>query len=261
MSIKQKINRFFTRKTPEAVSAVPAIPTGSFNIAGVDCQVKDGLVNLTDLWKAAKGTDRNRPKVWLTTHGVSQFIQALAKGQDSALLVKVKTGKGGGTFGHWQVFLAYAKWLSPELHIKANEIFMGWFSADPEMALDMLERIKNVEDVKRIEYRARNIVTNVELNDTIHGCGGTGYIYAKVADMNNVAITGKKAKQIRKENNLPKKASTRPLLSNEQMVHMAFLEMVEKQALIKKKVKGNEAIYNTCQTAKDSIDTVLALNS
>lgn len=79
--------------------------------------------------------------------------------------------------------------------------------------------------------------------------------------MNNVAITGKRAKQIRKENNLPKKASTRPLLNTDDTIKMAFIELMEKKALIKDKAKGNEQIFETCSRAKNSVDVVIALNS
>lgn len=31
-------------------------------------------------------------------------------------------GKGGATFAHWQIGLAYAKYLSPEFHMWCNEV-------------------------------------------------------------------------------------------------------------------------------------------
>ena len=42
------------------------------------------------------------------------------KVQESDLL-KIKRGRGGGTWAHWQLGLAYTKYLSPEFHIWCNE--------------------------------------------------------------------------------------------------------------------------------------------
>lgn len=35
---------------------------------------------------------------------------------------KARADRGGGTFAHWQIALAYAKYLSPELHMQVNEV-------------------------------------------------------------------------------------------------------------------------------------------
>jgi hypothetical protein len=36
--------------------------------------------------------------------------------------LKITRGRFGGTFAHWQIALAYAKYLSPEFHIHCNNI-------------------------------------------------------------------------------------------------------------------------------------------
>ncbi|WP_127089060.1 KilA-N domain-containing protein [Aquabacter cavernae] len=35
-------------------------------------------------------------------------------------VMTTKRGKGGGTYAHWQIGLAYAKYLSPEFHMWRN---------------------------------------------------------------------------------------------------------------------------------------------
>jgi len=56
------------------------------------------------------------------------FATALAresKGKISELLV-VRPGRNGGTYARWQIALANAKWLSPELYMAVNEIYMRY---------------------------------------------------------------------------------------------------------------------------------------
>ena len=219
-------------------------------IMGKAIKAGEEMVSLTDLWKAIGGKSRNRPKVWVSTKEASELINTLSKGQDSALYIQVRKGAQGGTFAHWQIALAYAKWLSPELHLQVNDIYRRFQEADPALAESVIDRTENVEDLARIEARARNKQTNKALNGVIAAHGGEGKTFARVADINNIAVTGKTAKQIRAENGLTKKASTRPHLPTQGMNHMAFLEDLEAKSIEKKRSLGHSAIVaNVCDVA------------
>lgn len=53
-------------------------------------------------------------------------------------------GKGGGTYAHWQLGLAYAKYLSPEFHICCNTVVRERMEGKPaatQLVLD--EQMKN----------------------------------------------------------------------------------------------------------------------
>ncbi len=219
-------------------------------IMGKAIKAGEEMVSLTDLWKAIGGESRNRPKVWLATKEFNDLMATLSKGQDSSLYLQVRKGSMGGTFAHWQIALAYAKWLSPELHLQVNDIYRRFQEADPALAESVIDRTENAEDLKRIEARARNKQTNKALNGVIASHGGEGKTFALVADINNIAVTGKTAKQIRSENGLPKKASTRPILPTSSMTHMAFLEDLEAKSIEKKRSLGHSAIVaNVCDVA------------
>ena len=73
------------------------------------------LVNLTNAWKAAGRPENKEPKQWKRKSG-REFIETLTKKLKvpSEHLWNSVPGRYGGTFAHWQVFLAYAKYLSPE---------------------------------------------------------------------------------------------------------------------------------------------------
>ena len=101
------------------------------------------LINLTHMWKAVDGTASQKPAQWLNQREDGKnFLKSLQKKLDVRKTYLVKTirggrGGGGGTYAHWQVALAYAKYLSPEFHIKCNEIIRQHFEyeAHPEKAL------------------------------------------------------------------------------------------------------------------------------
>ena len=232
----------------------------SVSIFGLDVKMGNDMVSLTDLWKAAGSTPSHQPAKWLEGERVGKFInkiKTLLNTPNSEFLVK-RAGRNGGTFAHWQIALAYAKWLSPELHLQVNDVYRRFQEADPELIENAIDRVQSPEDLKRIEARVRNKQSNVALNGTIIECGGIGKTCAFVANNNNVAITGKTAKELRKEHNLPEKASTRPHLDTDQMIDMAFLERLERKSLEKLRPKGHDAILTICDCAIDTVKEALA---
>ncbi len=103
----------------------------------------EGLISLTDLWKAAGGEERNKPVHWLKAEPNQKFIKHLAEVSQSNPAYFVQTRRGGtnpGTFAHWQIALAYAKYLSPELHMAVNEVFMRYKAGDPKLAEEVIDR-------------------------------------------------------------------------------------------------------------------------
>lgn len=89
----------------------------------------NGLVNLTRAWKTAGAPEDKHPKQWLELASTPQLIKAVGKDfnvEESDLLV-TERGRYGGTFAHWQIFLAYAKYLSPEFYMWASQVIKERF--------------------------------------------------------------------------------------------------------------------------------------
>lgn len=84
----------------------------------------DKFVNLTDFWKASGADPSKKPTQWLKTDTAKAFVAELGKGEDIHLIHTTR-GRFGGTFAHWQIALAYAKYLPPEFHILCNNIIRG----------------------------------------------------------------------------------------------------------------------------------------
>ena len=98
---------------------VPAVLTYEGAMIGQ----RDQMLSLTDMWRAAKSPEHREPYEWARKEG-SEFIGFIAEMHNTPIgrIMIAKRGKGGSTFAHWQIALAYAKYLSPEFHAWCNTV-------------------------------------------------------------------------------------------------------------------------------------------
>lgn len=82
------------------------------------------MLSLTDMWKAEGGDFSRKPAEWARSADAKRFIEfvAISLNVGNSHLLKGASGRGGSTFAHWQVALAYAKYLSPEFHMWCNTV-------------------------------------------------------------------------------------------------------------------------------------------
>ena len=93
------------------------------------------MVSLTDMWKAAGEPDGRGPSDWRALSSSIEFANhvgmILNAGKSGNELFKVnRGGRSPGTFAHWQIALAYAKYLSPEFHMWCNEVVRSYMEGD-----------------------------------------------------------------------------------------------------------------------------------
>lgn len=77
---------------------------------------------LTDMWRAAGDESRKRPSDWLALESTQQFREYLETTLPEGSLTRATEGRSGATWAHWQLAMAYAKYLSPEFHAWCNEV-------------------------------------------------------------------------------------------------------------------------------------------
>lgn len=90
---------------------------------GAEIAVKNEMLSLTDMWKASGAPANREPYNWARKEG-GAFIAAVAIAHnlsDRQVMTK-KRGKGGATLAHWQVGMAYAKYLNHDFHMWCNEV-------------------------------------------------------------------------------------------------------------------------------------------
>lgn len=94
---------------------------------GVIIHDRQEKLSLTDMWRASGADESRRPVIWLGSAEAKRFIEFLAetlnvKNFDFEIIQTVRGGNAAGTWAHWQVALAYAKYLSPEFHVWCNTV-------------------------------------------------------------------------------------------------------------------------------------------
>ena len=106
-------------------------------------------LSLTDMWKAAGSPASKEPFNWERFDGRG-FIEAVAVAHNlsATQVMRKKAGKGGGTWAHWQIGIAYAKYLDHGFHMWANTAVREKMEGKPVgLDAEALERIRTAEGI------------------------------------------------------------------------------------------------------------------
>ncbi|WP_051359808.1 KilA-N domain-containing protein [Adhaeribacter aquaticus] len=236
-----------------------------FSFAGVEISKDgEGRISLTDLWKAS-GNDRfSNPNAWLRQDATQTLIDTAAGilNTSSERIIKSKKGKGGGTFAHKQIALAYAKYLSPELHLTVNQVFLERIEEEknPDLIIDRGIRTykKHGKSDNWIAERLNGKVARLAFCASLaaHGVKGIGF-----RDCTNAILTpmyGGGAQLVREKKNLPVKANTREHMTETELAAIRFTELLAADNIEKKGLQGNkECEYECYNTARLVAKTII----
>lgn len=217
----------------------------------------EGLVSLTDLFKAAQAAGqadgKRDPRRWKDEAG-QEFIAVVAGTLNvpPADIYKATKGKGGGTFAHWQIALAYAKYLSPELHMQVNEVYARFKTGDVTLAAEIADKAKPA-DAAWLARRVQSTVARNQLTSTLaaHGVAGKGF-----ADCTNAIyrhVLGGKKSEVCAQRGLRKSTNLRDVMSVEQLTMTAMSELVAQRRIEVKNQRGNKACADSCDHAAWSV--------
>lgn len=113
--------------------------------------VKSEMLSLTDMWKAHGSDLARQPSNWLTSADAKNFIEVLNPGNSGII---TKRGKHGGTYAHWQIAMAYAKYLSPEFHMWCNNVVRdrmeGKSVSVADLPPEIAEYIRRTDGISRM---------------------------------------------------------------------------------------------------------------
>ncbi|AWI89202.1 hypothetical protein C0214_13605 [Methylobacterium sp. DM1] len=82
-------------------------------------------LSLTDMWKAAGAPDQKNPAKWRalpTTKAFAEHVATVVGKSDNALFRSQRGGADQGTWAHWQIAMAYAKYLDHDFHMWCNRV-------------------------------------------------------------------------------------------------------------------------------------------
>lgn len=155
--------------------------------------------------------------------GANAFVLSPKKWIDTtnAIGMSSKAGRyGGGTFAHKDIAFEFASWLSPEFKLYIIKDYQRLKEDEGhKLALDW--NVKRI--LAKANYRIHTDAIKENLIPPELPKARAGFVYADEADVLNVALFGKTAKQWRQEN--PElKGNMRDYASIEQLLVMTNLE-------------------------------------
>lgn len=215
-------------------------------------------VSLTDLWKAAGSDELKRPAHWMQQDETQEFISSITKKLNVRQnhIITTKRGKGGGSWAHWQIALAYAKYLSPELHMFVNQCFMERLQEEtnPELAITR-GRERAIRKWKKegrsdewIAARIRTINAAKQNNRVLKKHGDDQFVFPACANAMNRQILGMDAKEYKEANGLPARAATRDFLDDIQLAELELSSLVSAKRIEEASIYGNQACANVHET-------------
>lgn len=174
-----------------------------------------------------------------------------------------KSGRYGGTFAHSDIAFEFASWISPEFRLyiikdyqrlkvdEAKRLELGW---DTKRALSKINYRIHTDAIK--EFLISPELTPLEKS----------YTYANEADVLNVALFGKTAKQFRDETG-NKRQNMRDFASVEELIVLVNLESMNAE-MIREGLPVNERVsklrsiaYHQLNSLKNSNAADLIQNS
>lgn len=101
------------------------MPRGALTYNGAAIRDRNQMLSLTDMWRAAGSPQSREPFQWIRSAEAGRFVEFILSNlrisQDEGIQ-QVRGGTDPGTWAHWQIAMAYAKYLSPEFHAWCNEV-------------------------------------------------------------------------------------------------------------------------------------------
>lgn len=163
-----------------------------------------------------------------------------------------KSGRyGGGTYAHKDIAFEFASWLSPEFKLYIIKDYQR-LKEDEGHRLALDWNVKRI--LAKANYRIHTDAIKMNLIPPELPRVQQGYVYADEADVLNVALFGKTAKQWKRENP-GVKGNMRDFASIEQLLVLANLENIN-ALLIEQGVPQQERLEKLHATALYQIETI-----
>jgi hypothetical protein len=178
------------------------------------------------------------PKKWIETTNAIGIIS--------------KSGRYGGTFAHKDIAFEFASWISIEFKL----YIIKEFQRLKEDENDRLQLTWNLHrTLSKINYRIHTDAIKENIIPNILNKEQTSIVYANKADVLNVALFGKTAKQWRDENP-SKKGNIRDHASIEQLLVLANIESMNAE-FIRMNLSQNERLIKMNQIAVAQLKSLL----
>ena len=212
------------------------------------------------VWEILHNPDFNRVQFEAVKNeaGLNRFVMTPTKWieQMNAKGIVSKSGRyGGGTFAHSDIAMSFATWISPEFQLYIMKDYRR-LKSDENSRLSLNWNLNR--EISKLNYKIHTdaVKENLLLPDlTIEQ---QNFVYADEADLLNVALFGKTAKEWH-NTNPGKRGNIRDYADIPHLLVLANLESYN-AILIEQKISQKERLLKLRDTAKRQLETILSLD-
>jgi hypothetical protein len=216
----------------------------------------EGKICLNDLWRLAGEPSMKTPPRWralpTTKALIATFVDniekfdVMAKKEEKSAIYS-KSGKGGGTYAHPVLALAFTEHMSQELAIEVKSVYLRYRAGDVTLIDEVLE--KSEEARKWQGTRDASKMARERFTDVLqaHGCDGSDIGY--VTNAIYVVLLGGKAGEVKKSMNLPAKANLRDNLPLKELVQTMATEVMASERIDEEGQRGRYECYDATARA------------
>lgn len=210
------------------------------------------------LWEALNNPNFNRVQfdTFRNEAGLNRFTMTPSKWIEStgAIGIVSKAGRYGGTYAHYDIAMEFASWLSPEFKLYIIQDYKR-LKEDENSKLSLTWNLHR--EISKINYKIHtDAIKEYLLKDLTDE--QLSFKYATEADMLNVALFNKRAKQWREENP-DLKGNMRDYASLNELLVLANMESYN-AVLISKGMEQKERMIELRNLAKTQLISLEKLN-
>lgn len=244
---------------------------------------EDDYVNLSKMCKQAK----RELSTYLRSKDTKSFLNALSTDLQICMADLIQKRVGGipteqGTYGHPLIALHLGNWLSSEFAVAVVKLTHQYLKADVSLATNILQRTTATEftsedsraiaevlvnksadkDLDWISARKETKNSNKRLNAELAQCPNTSkavYSLSQNAIVEN--LTGSTITQLKKKNGLAKSATVREAMDTDELITLAFTEMLAAKRISNDKPSGDKKCASVCGTTAKAVKSFSDLAS
>ena len=210
------------------------------------------------LWEALNNPNFNRVQfdTFRNEAGLNRFTMTPSKWIESTRAIGIvsKSGRYGGTYAHYDIAMEFASWLSPEFKLYIIQDYKR-LKEDENSKLSLTWNLHR--EISKINYKIHtDAIKEYLLKDLTDE--QLSFKYASEADMINVALFNKRAKQWREENP-DLKGNMRDYASLNELLVLANMESYN-AILIEKGMEQKERMIELRNLAKTQLISLEKLN-
>lgn len=210
------------------------------------------------LWEVLNNTNFNRVQfdTFRNEAGLNRFSMTPSKWIEStnAIGIVSKAGRYGGTYAHYDIAMEFASWLSPEFKLYIVQDYKR-LKTDENSKLSVSWNIHR--EISKINYKIHtDAIKEYLLKDLTNE--QLSFKYASEADMLNVALFNKTAKEWREENQ-DLKGNMRDYASLNELLVLANMESYN-AVLIGKGIEQKERMVELRNLARTQLISLKKLH-